>query len=82
MADEGNIISNLNLDEQGLGGPVPNGEDTSPVNRHDLAICERSFGRKSERAGKLSVALTRPEMDCGVQHFARALSSRKFTRSS
>lgn len=26
MADEGNIISNLNLD-----GPVPNGEDTSPA---------------------------------------------------
>ena len=31
MADEGNIISNLNLDEQGHGGPVPNGEDTSPA---------------------------------------------------
>lgn len=31
MADEGNIISNLNLDEQGHGGPAPNGEDTSPA---------------------------------------------------
>ena len=27
MAEEGNIISNLNLDN----GPVPNGEDTSPA---------------------------------------------------
>lgn len=31
MAEEGNIISNLNLDEQGHGGPLPNGEDTSPA---------------------------------------------------
>ncbi len=31
MADEGNIISNLNLDEQGHGGSAPNGEDTSPA---------------------------------------------------
>jgi preprotein translocase subunit SecB len=29
MADEGNIISNLNLDPQ--GGPAVNGEDTSPA---------------------------------------------------
>jgi len=29
MADEGNIISNLNLDAQ--GGPAANGEDTSPA---------------------------------------------------
>ena len=31
MADEGNIISNLNLDGDAAGGPVPNGEDTMPA---------------------------------------------------
>ncbi|MBA3053455.1 MAG: protein-export chaperone SecB [Sphingomonadales bacterium] len=29
MADEGNVISDLNLD--GAGGPAPNGEDTGPA---------------------------------------------------
>ena len=31
MAEEGNVISNLKLDGNQPNGPVPNGEDTTPV---------------------------------------------------